>query len=184
LSLSCQEARALFEPYAAETLSRQERGDVREHLHSCASCLQEGGASDPGLLFAGVPDEEVSPAEVARVVTAVRAGIDFKIAEGRLSAGSSRRRAGAVASAAAIVALTLALPGSLGRQATPPETRQARAAAPGGAFVPVAYPPGEARVLPARGPEPKTPADATIYNWNPGGKEPRVVWIVDRSLDI
>jgi Putative zinc-finger len=28
------------------------------------------------------------------------------------------------------------------------------------------------------------PADATIYDWNPGGGQPRVVWIVDRSLDI
>jgi len=26
--------------------------------------------------------------------------------------------------------------------------------------------------------------DATIYDWNPGGGQPRVVWIVDRSLDI
>ena len=30
----------------------------------------------------------------------------------------------------------------------------------------------------------KLPADATIYDWNPGGGQPRVVWIVDRSLDI
>jgi hypothetical protein len=30
------------------------------------------------------------------------------------------------------------------------------------------------------------PAEATIYDWNPGAgpEEPRVVWIVDRSLDI
>ncbi|MFN2386795.1 MAG: hypothetical protein ABR576_11015, partial [Thermoanaerobaculia bacterium] len=30
------------------------------------------------------------------------------------------------------------------------------------------------------------PEDATIYDWNPGSSrnEPRVVWIVDRSLDI
>jgi len=30
----------------------------------------------------------------------------------------------------------------------------------------------------------KLPGDATIYDWNPGGGQPRVVWIVDRSLDI
>jgi len=30
----------------------------------------------------------------------------------------------------------------------------------------------------------KVPGDATIYDWNPGGGQPRVVWIVDRSLDI
>lgn len=28
------------------------------------------------------------------------------------------------------------------------------------------------------------PADATVYDWNPGGGQPRVVWIVGRSLDI
>ena len=30
------------------------------------------------------------------------------------------------------------------------------------------------------------PTDATVYDWNPGAgrEEPRVVWIVDRGLDI
>ena len=30
------------------------------------------------------------------------------------------------------------------------------------------------------------PAEATVYDWNPGAgrEEPRVVWIVDRGLDI
>jgi hypothetical protein len=28
-----------------------------------------------------------------------------------------------------------------------------------------------------------TDSGATVYDWNPGGDEPRVVWIVDRSLD-
>jgi hypothetical protein len=38
----------------------------------------------------------------------------------------------------------------------------------------------------ARGSSRTFPADATIYDWNPGAgvEEPRVVWIVDRSLDI
>lgn len=46
--------------------------------------------------------------------------------------------------------------------------------------VPSALPFGEAGG-PAKG---NLPADATIYDWNPGGGRPRVVWIVDRSLDI
>jgi hypothetical protein len=30
------------------------------------------------------------------------------------------------------------------------------------------------------------PAEATVYDWSPGAgrEEPRVVWIVDRGLDI
>jgi len=31
---------------------------------------------------------------------------------------------------------------------------------------------------------PKASGGATVYDWNPGAGEPRVVWIVDGSLDI
>jgi hypothetical protein len=33
---------------------------------------------------------------------------------------------------------------------------------------------------------PPASPDATVYDWNPGAgrEEPRVVWIVDRGLDI
>jgi hypothetical protein len=30
----------------------------------------------------------------------------------------------------------------------------------------------------------KASSGATVYDWNPGAGEPRVVWIVDGSLDI
>ena len=58
-----------------------------------------------------------------------------------------------------------------------------------GAPAPAAVPESAGPVSPfaeARGPVrgQKLPADATIYDWNPGGGQPRVVWIVDRSLDI
>jgi hypothetical protein len=81
-----------------------------------------------------------------------------------------------MASAAALAAMTLVVPGSGRRPEGPAATAPPRAEAGGGGFAPAARH-GEDRTF---------PADATIYNWNPGAgiEEPRVVWIVDRSLDI
>jgi hypothetical protein len=93
-----------------------------------------------------------------------------------LARSTGRRRRAAIASAAAVAAMTLLLPGAARRPARTAATAVSppvETAAPG--FAPA-----------ARGSSRTFPADATIYDWNPGAgvEEPRVVWIVDRSLDI
>jgi hypothetical protein len=79
--------------------------------------------------------------------------------------------------------MTLLLPGSARRPAD-------AVAAPIAASAPapaVVFPAGRG-FSPAseKAPAATFPADATIYDWNPGAasEEPRVVWIVDRSIDI
>ena len=174
MSLSCREARGHFERYAEDTLADPQRRAVREHVRSCPSCRGEA-ASAPGLFFGGAPPEDVSPEEAARILSGVRAGIALKRAERRLGGAPARRRAAAAACAAAIVAFTLALSGGPAGQRPLNDARAAgkKAQAPT-ALLPAA----------ATGEKQKSPSNATIYDWNPGGQEPRVVWIVDRSLDI
>jgi hypothetical protein len=111
------------------------------------------------------------------VLAGVRAGIALAETERRVgrSRRRSRRRLAAIASAAALAAMTLVLPGS-GRRPVESVARTAPVAAPEPGFAPAA----------GKAPAATFPSDATIYDWNPGtaSQEPRVVWIVDRSLDI
>ena len=185
MSLSCQEARGHFEGYAEDALSEQQRRAVREHVRGCPPCRGEA-AADPGLFFGGAPAEEVSPEETAHILSRVRAGIALRSAERRLGSAPARRRAAAAACAAAIVALTLALPGGPTGRRPQNDTRAAgRQKQAPTAFLPVAFPPASSETAhAATGENQKSPSNATIYDWNPGGQEPRVVWIVDRSLDI
>jgi hypothetical protein len=183
MTLSCGEVRDRFEAYGSEALTAGERRAVREHLRSCEPCRQEASAADPLLLFAGAGAAPVPADVTAGVLAAVRTGIAFKTAERRLEVPTARRRAGALLSAAAAVALTLLVPGAPPRRAP----RNA-VATPGGpaarSFVPASNPVPAGEILPKAGGTKKYPADATIYDFGSGAGEPRVVWIVDRSLDI
>lgn len=175
MSPACPEFRARFAAYAAETLTSSERRAVREHLALCGPCREEASAADATLLFAaGGPAEEVSAADMARILEGVRAGVAIKQAERRLV--RPRRRAAAVAAAAAVALFTLALPG--GPSPSPSQGPDASAAS-----VPAmkAVTPGFSRAA--------APADsngATVYEIAPGAgpNEPRVVWIVGHALDI
>ena len=201
---ACAEARGRFAAYLDERLPREERQAVRRHLEGCDACRAEASASDPAFLFAfaGSGDAaEVSSEETARILAAVRTGIELRKAERRVEGGSKARLPrnlglGAAASAAAAV-LVAVLAGSSGafRQtatplpaSAPPQAARSAPEAPPSAPAEVPQA-GAGRVSPfaeASGPAmgQKLPADATIYDWNPGGGQPRVVWIVDRSLDI
>jgi len=230
---SCASIRALFDGYLEERLAREERSSVREHLASCAVCRDEAAGTDPALLFAAAPAPEISDAETAKVLVAVRAGIALKTAEKRIApAGNGSDRSGrsfrrawmrpATTAAAALAAVALSW--SLGPRAPSPIVASIDREAPPVAPVAAAAGPvsdtsvasdaadasdertaagglGPLRPFAAANRSPQSsgsgpdglepagskgnlPADATIYDWNPGGGQPRVVWIVDRSLDI
>jgi hypothetical protein len=187
MSISCQETRALFALYGAEALESARRREVREHLTACQPCRAEAEGFDEGLLFAFAGREEVTPHEVEQVLAGVRAGLDWKRVERRVApARRIRGRRGFLAAAAALVALTLAIPELSPRpEPSAPMAPKAVRVEPDSPASP-ALTEGQPAVLsPSSGPANGTvPASATIYDWNPGSGQPRVVWIVDRSLDI
>jgi hypothetical protein len=184
VSPACMDVRARFAAYADETLTPLERSAMREHVALCGPCREEAASTDATLLFAaGGPPAEVSAADMALILQGVRAGVALKRAERRLA--RPPRRAAAVAAAAAVALFTLALPGGPERDARDADSRVAhgvRLAEPAAQAVTPAARFGLAKAAGA-------PADAegaTVYEIAPGAgpNEPRVVWIVDRSLDI
>jgi len=187
MSISCQETRALFALYGAEALDSAKRREVREHLTVCQPCRAEGEASDEGLLFAFAGGDEVTPHEVERVLAGVRAGLDWKRVERRVApARRIRGRRGFLAAAAALVALTLAIPELSPRpEPSAPMPMKTVRLEPESPASPVLTQGQPAVLSPSSGQTDGTaPASATVYDWNPGSGQPRVVWIVDRSLDI
>jgi hypothetical protein len=179
MSAACERVRAMLPEYGLEALQAARRDEVREHLRGCAACRAEAASEDPTLLFAGLPPDAVSAEVVASVVASVRAGIALKQAERRIarhpaeSAGQRRRQSARVV-AAAVILLTLAVPAGLRSPSAPALTAQV-------SEVPAA---GLSAAVAEHASAPKAPGAATVYDWNPGVGEPRVVWIVDGSLDI
>lgn len=179
MSSPCARTFSSIPAFLADSLPEAERRELRGHLKTCADCRRAAGEVDPTTIFSALPVEEVSSEEIARVVEAVRAGVAWKAAERRMP--PPRRRTVRIASVAAVALLTLALPAGLRvsrdepavRSAAPVASRPA-AALPAGGFSVLADPDSGAT----------HPAGATIYDWTPGAGQPRVVWIVDRSLDI
>jgi putative zinc finger protein len=190
MSLSCRETRDLFPLYGAEALGRTARREVREHLAGCEPCRAQAGLCDEGLLFAFSEREDVTAQEVEQVLAGVRAGMDWKRVERRIAPslrarGRARGRRGLLAAAAALVAFALAFPELSPRPepsaASPAGVARLRPGLPAESGLSQEQP----AMLPASGPPEKSaPTKATIYDWNPGSGQPRVVWIVDRSLDI
>jgi hypothetical protein len=94
---------------------------------------------------------------------------------------------GALFSAAAAVALTLLVPAAPAPR-SPMDALRTEREAVRRSFAPAGNPaPATAgEILEKAGGTRKYPADATIYDFSPGAGEgePRVVWIVDRSIDI
>jgi hypothetical protein len=176
VSPACQQVRGRLPEYLDDALVAGDARAVREHLTTCGACRDDLAATEPTLLFARVSPEDVSPEDVRRVLEGVRTGVALKESERKLALGRARRRSriAAMASAAAVAAMTLVLPGS--SRSTGPVAARPPAVSPAPGFSPAA------RTAPSA----TFPGDATIYDWNPGAgtEEPRVVWIVDRSLDI
>jgi len=178
---SCRQIRGRFDDYSAEALTREQRRAVREHLASCEECRRVAAAADPLFLFAGAAEPPVPPAEISRILEGVRSGIAWKQAERRVEAPSRRRRWSILGAAAAALLLTLLAPGAPPRRDAPAAVAGPRQSADTG-FAPAAIAPPQAPGV-TSGTQ-KFPADATIYDFNPGAGQPRVVWIVDRSIDI
>lgn len=178
MSAACGQVRGRLPEYLDDALPADDARALRGHLAACGACRDDLAAVEPTLLFARVSPAEVSPEDVRRVVEGVRAGVALRETERKLALGRARRRSriAAMASAAAVAAMTLMMPGSSRSTVEPPIAARPSAASPAPGFSPAA------RMAPSA----TFPADATIYDWNPaaGTAEPRVVWIVDRSLDI
>lgn len=178
MSASCAHVRDRFADYTKERLRASDRSELREHLSGCRACAALAAAFDPTLLFAAARPEEVSAEEIAGILSAVRTGIALENAERRLERNPRPRRLGAAAAAAAAAAFTLLLPGASRRVEPPAEVSASKTPQAAGPQdrLPVALP-SESGTFPAK---------ATIYDWSPGAGQdgPRVVWIVDRSLDI
>lgn len=175
MSPICSILRPSFEDYQKDTLPAPQRTMLREHLSTCAECREQAIAQEPAFLFARPLREEVGAPEAERILASVRTGVALMETERRIR--SSRRRfAGSAAAAAAVAALVLLAPVRGGRN-TPmlPQAAVTRTEGPA--------PPDSS--LAAAEPA-ANPAEATVYEWNPGAgrEEPRVVWIVDRGLDI
>jgi len=182
----CGILRESFDDYLADALPAPQRRMLREHLAACDACRDAAADRDASLVFARpAAAEEIGPDETAAILAAVRTGVSHIETERRIQgARSGQRRSAAVAAAAAVSLLALTMPGGALR----PVARVA--ALPDSAPVPTrtaSEPPKaelEPAVLPVEAAEPAS--NATVYDLNPGAgrKEPRVVWIVDRGLDI
>jgi len=186
MSAICGIVLAGLDDYRADALPAPQRRILRDHLAACAVCREAATAGDASLLFARRLDENVPAEEVEDVLAAVRTGVAHIEAERRLRRPGRGRRWAAAAAAIALAAL-LAPAVSLRR-----ERSAAVASAGAGARVTAAAP--AKRLAPETGVEPAASAgeagaptsNATVYELNPGAgrEEPRVVWIVDRGLDI
>jgi hypothetical protein len=177
VSAICPIVRGGIEDYLADALPAPQRRILREHLEGCPECAAAATAKDPTLVFARRFEENLAAGEGERILAAVRTGMALMESERRIARTRARRRSiGLATAAAAVVAVcTLLL---WGGSASRPDADAARVAAPA---VPSALQPA---AVPAEAGLPSS--SATVYDWNPGAgrEEPRVVWIVDRGLDI
>ncbi|MGE5414974.1 MAG: zf-HC2 domain-containing protein [Syntrophomonadaceae bacterium] len=182
----CGIVREGLHDYRSDALPAPQRRILRDHLAACAECRETALSFDASLVFARRVEEEVSPEESAAILSSVRTGVAHIETERRLRRRTLGRPAAAVAAAAALLALIV--PAVRPR----PEANTASTARIASAAVRVTAP--AAVAVTSTGLEPAAiPADAgtasssaTVYELNPGGgrEEPRVVWIVDRGLDI
>ena len=142
------------------------------------------------MLFARPFAAEALPEdESRRILDNVRTAVAFAQTERRLRRTSRRRIAAAAAAAAAFGGLLLMAPGGGPARVETQvaalqsdETRPTPVADAGATSF--AAPPS--LVQPAALETEAISNDATVYEWSPGAgrEEPRVVWIVDRGLDI
>ena len=185
MSAICPLVREGIADYLGDRLPAPQRRILREHLAACGECRETAVAQDASLVFARpMAAEEVAPAEAAAILASVKTAVAYVETERRIRASRpSRRRAAGAAAAAAVVLLVLTIPAGARRE---PRVASVLPAAP----VPTRVTTNGDGVGVADAALPEdaaTPSEgATVYELNPGAgrDEPRVVWIVDRGLDI
>jgi anti-sigma factor RsiW len=184
MSPICGILRESFDDYLGDALPAPQRKMLREHLAACAECLAAAAAKDASFLFARPMPEELAPDETARILVGVRTGVGHIETERRIEAATRRRFAG-VAAAAAVALLVLTIPGGSNARREPGTAALPAPVPSSGTSEQAAISSGLAPAgLPAEAAAPSS--SATVYDLNPGAArgEPRVVWIVDRGLDI
>ncbi len=178
MSAICPIVRSSFGDYAADRLPAPQRRILRDHLAACPECRALAAAQDATFLFARpFPAEELPVAQAARILGNVRTAVAFAQTEARIRRTTRRRvTLSSAAAAAAFAALLLLAPSSGARRSQTVAAARPTPTAESSAIAPAA--------LPAEGDG--SSAEAFVYDWNPGAgrEEPRVVWIVDRGLDI
>lgn len=177
----CRALAARVDAYREERLPAAERRAFREHLAACAPCRSAAIAAEPTLVFAVAPPAPpVGDSEARAILENVKAAIAVREAARRAESGGRHGRRSAVALATA-AALALAFSTPLVRRPVSSPAAAARPARPAGIA-------GAAnRIVRPGSEEPSMPSSATIYEWNPGTaspEDPKIVWIVDRSLDL
>jgi anti-sigma factor RsiW len=166
--------------YRRDDVSEPERRALRAHLSACPACRDRAIAADPTLIFGLAPVEVPADETEARLVLEnVRAAIAMRTASRKIEATHARHglRSAAVVAAAALLALTSSAP------RRPRAATASAARAPRNGFQDAAT----KIVRPGGDDSPSMPSSATIYEWNPGSAspdDPKIVWIVDRSLDL
>lgn len=190
MSPICSILHESFDDYLGDALPAPQRKMLREHLAVCAECLGAATAKDASFLFARSMPGEVAPDETARILLGVRAGVGHIETERRIGVARRRRVAGAAAAAAAaavaaVALLVLTIPGGSDARREPgtaalpaPVPSPGTSEQAGSSFGLASSGLAAEAALPSPG--------ATVYDLNPGADrtEPRVVWIVDRGLDI
>jgi hypothetical protein len=195
----CAIVRGSFEAYRDDTLPTPQRRMLREHLLACEGCRDAAAAEDPTFRFARSMSEQVSEGETRSILSAVMTGVDLLKTERRIRGARPSRRLRIGSAAAAAVAAAVLVSTGWGILQSPPSPGRASVAVPASSPAPsssaASAASSPAQPAPATALQPAAlsedaaavpSSDATVYDWNPGAgrEEPRVVWIVDRGLDI
>lgn len=177
--MSCLDLTPAIALYRSDQLRTPERRELLSHLQECAGCRRQAFEVEPSILFAiESRPEEVSQAQAESILENVRIGIALSQTSRKLGSTSAlrgkSRRLGAL-SAAALLLLSVSSPTRRNRPTAVPSVVTAVPAA----AVPAEFSrDGDGQLL---------PASATIYEWSPATaapNDPKIVWIVDRSLDL
>jgi hypothetical protein len=182
VSAACLDQRGL-ESFLADDLDRSARRSAGDHLRDCGDCRLRALEADPSVVFrlALSPEPAVSAEESQEILENVRIAIAIRQASRKIErpplGGLGVRRTAAALAAAALLSLTAS---------SPMTRRSGRSASPS----PVPSPPAAAfahAASPDRSDDALAPATARVYEWNPASNspdDPKIVWIVDRSLDL
>jgi len=182
MSVPCPSADARIDAYRREALPESDRRYLRAHLAECSGCRDRAIAADPAMIFAIVPPRDSgddADAQARLVLENVKAALAVRSASRKID--RSHARHGLRAAAAVAAAVLIALTSSSARRSRSVAATAARATTRNFQNAATKI------VRPGADESPSMPSSATIYEWNPGTaspNDPKIVWIVDRSLDL